>query len=1161
MQKTANGYGASVCAAHGRPVARRLLTSIMSAVLPRAVAGRRAHSKVFVLAMRLTFILLTAAFLNLHAEAVSQTVTLSGKNIPLGQVFSAVKKQTGFVVFGNSTLFSNARPVSLQAQNMPLRNFLDLVFERQPLTYHIDGKTIFVAARPVRENPASTAADPGEGAQAPSAAEVSGMVLNADMDPLANASVIVKRTGKGTLTDGGGKFSLKGIDPNDVLVVSYLGYTTGEYPLSGQKEIMVIMQVADNQLDQVIVQGYGKTTRRSATGNIAKVSAEDIGRQNNMNPMIALQGRVPGLSVTPIGGGAAGRVRIELRGRKSINNGFTSDPLYIIDGVPLTLMERTGSYEGGSGGVMQGDVGTSNGGQSPFFNINPNDIESIEVLKDADATAIYGSRGANGVILVTTKKAKVAGQSVFDVNISQGINIIDRYWDLLDTKEYLALRREALANDGLIANPATAPDLTVWDTTRYTDWQKDMWGKTGKITKAMLSLSSGGYNTQFRLSGAYERQEEILSTSGSNERISLATNIGHSSISKKFRMQFSNNYSWSKVDTRPTVPAFTIAPNAPAIYGADGKLNYKEWNDAGIGSNFPFQTLEAPASSGTHLLTSSLNLHYELLPGLSISSNIGFNNIQNSVQSLLPLAAQNPLSFPMGWHSSGSNNITNWIVEPQVNYHHNIWKGKLSLLAGATYQYNTTKANTYVGYGYASDDFIESIQLAPYHLVTAYYGQYKYAALFGRATYNLMDRYFLNVNVRRDGSSRFGPSNRYGNFGSVGASWIASEEAFVKSWMPEAISLLKVRGSYGITGSDNVGDYKYLTQWSNTVSNEFMYPYDGIPPLTSQIAVNPNYHWQANRKWEAALSAGFLNDRITLELAYYNERCNNQLTEFPTPIMTGFKSVVANWPANVENSGVEVALNATLIQTQKLRWTAWFNISQNRNTLVSYPGIERSPYAAQYLVGHSLNTRYLLRSLGVDPMTGRYVFEDVTKDGTVNIDASQQPLSGFDDRAVALDLSPEYFGGFGSGLTIGGFDINAAFTFRRQWQTDAVFMADYPGKMNNQPRELLGNYWQKPGDHKKFAALSTKDQGGHNLLRDSDGIYTDVKFLRLTNLTAGYSLPDSWTKAARLKGCRFFVQAQNVFVITNYKGLDPESYAFGMMPPAKAFTGGVSIQL
>src|SRR5258708_864925 len=769
--------------------------------------------------VKLTALIVFIACMQVSAATHAQTITLSAKNESLVRIFEVIRQQAGYEFLCNVFVLQKAAPVTAEFKNTPVEEVLAKIFRDQPLTYSIlNGKTIVVKAK---EAPSTVVPPPVEADAAQprlsATVDLMGVVQKEAGQPLSGATVAVKGKNKGTVTNEKGLFILRGVTVGSELAISFIGYTNGKITVDAVPQVlMVTLKPAVSELDATVVKAYGTTSQRLTTGNIARVGAEEIEKQPVMNPLLALEGRVAGMVVTPSSGYASSPVKVEIRGRNTINPGFTSDPLYIIDGVPLTVLEVGGqsTNQYGSTGFIQNGTFTATGGQSPFFSLNPADIESIEVLKDADATAIYGSRGANGVILITTKKGK-AGKTTFSLNLTQGMSEVTRHWAMLNTPQYLQMRREAFKNDGITPTLGNAPDLLLWDTTRNTNWQDQLWGGMGQVTNLQTALSGGDDRTVFRIGAGYSRQTEILTHSGANQRASVSFNLNHHSLDQKFSVSLTTNFSYALVNTLYTPSAVSTAPDAPPIYNSAGGLNYAPWDAAGIGSHFPFNTLLSSYTLQNNLLSSSLGLTSELYMGLTLRLNLGYNNTEVHNASLFPIAGQDPAGNPTGSTEFGENRNNNWIIEPQLNYRRFIGAGKLDILLGGSEQSTLTDGTSQFGFGYTNDAFIRTIANAPVVFNGENYAQYKYAAGFGSINYNWASKYILDLNVRRDGSSRFGPGSQFGNFGSVGAAWIASEENWVKKALPAAISFVKVRGSYGITGSDAVGDYQYLSQWSN----------------------------------------------------------------------------------------------------------------------------------------------------------------------------------------------------------------------------------------------------------------------------------------------------------------------------------------------------------
>jgi len=1102
----------------------------------------RSLPKQLVLTMQASAVLLFAISLQVSAATYSQTVSFTGKDVPLKTVFASVKKQTGFGFFyenGEEGTLKGAGNVTVDLKNVPIELFLKACLKDQPFDYTLEGKTIFIKKKDLAPFTSATAAP---------IPEIKGHVTNRHGEPLVNANITVKRTGHGTVTDANGNFALRNVTSEDFVTVSFIGYRSQVVSLKDRTSLTLVLEITTNDLDKVVVQAYGTTSQRLATGNIGVVRAEDIAKQPVMNVLQALQGEVAGLVISQTSGYANAPLRVEIRGRNSLNGLVTSDPLYIIDGVPLTTLEIGGntSYAAGSSGFIQngypGPAGGPNG-QSPFFSVNPSDIESVEVLKDADATAIYGSRAANGVIMITTKKGK-AGKSKFSLDIYQGASYVTKRWDMLNTQQYLEMRREAFKNDGIVPDINNAPDLSVWDTTRSTDWQKYLWGGVGKTTDIEASISGGNAQTTFRIGAGYHRQTDILTISGAAQRGSMLLNLGHKSLNQRFSISISSAYTYAQINLVTTPGSVTLPPNAPAVFDSQGKLNFKGWN--AIPGVFPFGPLLQPYTTKTNFLTSSLLLNYNLLPGLDIRTTLGYNNAQANQVYLVPIASQDPtFSIPKGLANFGYNNTQTWSIEPQIEYNSFIGKGKINILLGNTFQSTATDGVYSNGYGYTNDALLNSISNAPGQFSSNNYGQYKYAGVFARVNYNFENKYILNLNGRRDGSSRFGPGKQYGNFGSIGGAWIFSEESWLKN---KFLSFGKLRGSYGITGGDQVGDYKYLSRWTSVT----VPTYNGIAPLVPIQHADSLFQWQVNHKTEIALDLGAFQDKISIEIAWYRNRCNNQLLQFPTPLFTGFPNVVANSPADVENKGWEFLLNTKIFDGKSFKWTARLNIGINRNKLLAYPNLDQSPYADAFVIGKPINLLKLLHSTGVDVKTGLYTFLDKNKDGITSMNP------GSTDDRLAYDFGPKFNGGFTNTFSLKNFTLDVICYFIKRRGMNSLIPSGLPGNfLSNAPKAIL-NRWQKAGDVTNTARFTTLSDMTDYYFQSSDGIFTDASFIRLKTLAFSYTLSEQKLKKIGVQNCKVFIQAQNLFTITSYKGLDPETQNFGSLPPEKICTIGIS---
>ncbi|HEX8023177.1 SusC/RagA family TonB-linked outer membrane protein [Mucilaginibacter sp.] len=1120
--------------------------------------------------MKLTIILIIAAVMQVSASSYAQQITLNVKKAPLEKVLKEIRAQSGYDFLFDAKLIQNAKPVDIQLENAGIEEALKNCLKGQALSYTIDEHTVVIreAEKTLLDKVVDMVADIKDKAgKLVQPSIVVGKVSGSYGVPLSGATVMVKRTKLGTNTDIKGNYILKTAETTDTLVISFIGYKTTTVPINKRVIVDVNLQEATSGLDEVVVQAYGRTTQRLTTGNINRITAADIAKQPVTDPLLALEGRAPGVEITPQTGYDGGPVKVVIRGRQSINTNINSDPLYIIDGVPQTVLDlrpfdyKNNNRQRGQYSVGLGDptVGYSSG-SSPLAAYNPSDIESVEILKDADATAIYGSRGANGVILITTKKGSPSNGD-FSIDLAQGVRYTVAEWQQLNTPQYIAMRKEAFRNDGITPTAQNAADIFLLDNNRFTDWQKYAYGNTGNWTNLQASLSGGTAQTTYRLAGGYRASSDISTAKGRNPQGSFSSNLTTHSANQRFTLSFTTNYTFLVNNQISIAPVATLPPNAPSVYDAQGSLNFAEYDKVRI--SFPFSGLLQPYEGKTNTLNGSLNLNYTIFKGLVAKVNLGYNNTQKQQSQYQPLAAQDPLP---GSPQKGSARVenahtNNIIVEPQLEYNAVIGKGAINLLTGGTYQLNNTSSLQTIGTGYTTDDLLYSMAAAPVVQATDAKGQYKYAGVFARINYNWENKYILNLNGRRDGSSRFGENNRFGNFGSVGAAYIVTEEKWVRDFLPKVFSTIKLRGSYGTTGSDGVGDYQYLTQWAPVSAGQSATStnpkYNGVIPLVSIQHANTDFHWQVNKKLEGALDLSFLDERISVEVAYYRDRCNNQLIQFPTADLTGFSTVTANSPANVQNDGWEFQANAQIINGKSFHWSASFNIGINKNKLLSYPNFQLSPYYTLMKIGRPLGEQYLYKFTGVDPLTGQYTYLDANHDGLVSAVAGVPPGTGMDDRVALINTTPQYSGGMGQRFSFKNLSLSLFFNYRKQLARNELASTAF-GALGNVSLYKYNNRWQNPGDITSIARLTTTAKVSDINYTSSDAAYTDGSFIRLQNIALSYTLPVKIIRKIGLKALAINASAQNIFVITNYKGLDPEVNNFGSMPPTRTITWGLS---
>jgi TonB-linked SusC/RagA family outer membrane protein len=948
---------------------------------------------------------------------------------------------------------------------------------------------------------------------------------------LPGVTIVIKsKANSSAISDYNGQYNITA-NSSDTLVVSFIGYKIALIPIKGRKTVDIQLQYDTTNLQEVRVNaGYYSVKSSERTGSIARITSKDIETQPVSNVLATMQGRMAGVNVIQSTGVPGGGFEIKIRGQNSIRSDGNA-PLYIIDGVPYAS-DAIGSSRTST---------TFPTPTSPLNSINPDMIESIEILKDADATAIYGSRGANGVVLITTKKGK-AGKTTFNITASTAVGTVTRFLKLMDTPQYLAMRKQAFINDGLTEYGPLDYDVNVtWDQNRYTDWQKELLGGTAEITNLQGTVSGGSENTQFLVSGSYYTESTVFPGDFLYKKGGTQLSLNHRSEDKKIRLTFSAGYT-SQNNNQPSYDfsydARSLPPNAPALYDASGNLNWENstWEN-------PLRNLNTIFAAKTNDLIANTVLSYEVLPGLLLKSSLGFSDLSTNETRIVPSTTANPA---LGADSSTSaiflNNTdrSSWIIEPQINWRKELGTGKLELLLGATFQNQITDRLQQSGTGFSSNSLIYNLAAAKTTRVLLNEEiQYKYQAFFGRLNYNYEQRYILNLTARRDGSSRFGSGNQFANFGAIGAAWLFSNENFLKhsSWL----SFGKLRSSYGTTGNDQIGDYQFLNTYTTGVI------YNGIIGLRPSRLYNSNFGWETNKKLEVALELGFLQDRIFTTAALYQNRSSNQLVGVPLPGTTGFTLLQSNLDATVENAGIEFTLRTTNFSSDTFNWTTNFNLTFARNKLISFPGLESSPYSQQYRIGQPLNIELLYKFKGVNPQTGIYEFEDTNKDGRISFPEDQQTL---------VDLNPQYYGGIQNQLSYKRLTLDFLFQFVKQKNRN------YPmgpaGTMSNQ-QERMVNSWQQPGDTAPYQIYTTGYNNdaliGDSLYGESDAAISDASFIRLKNIALTYDVP------LTLKQTQFkiILQGQNLLTFTSYKDGDPEFTSYGFLPPLKVISAGVQL--
>jgi TonB-linked SusC/RagA family outer membrane protein len=1043
-------------------------------------------------------------------------VSIEINNGTLRNAFSQIEKQTDFRFAYRNELVSEFKDLSISGETRSVKNMLDQLLRNTGLSYKQLNNSIII----FKEAPAQVQTRIQD-------VYVNGVVKDENNLPLPGVSVKIKGTNKGVTTDNDGKYIIEVANENAILVFSYIGYVTAEAPVKNGRMTNISLKPDVGSLDAVVVVGYGTTTKRTNTGSVSSISSKVIGQQPVNDPLSALQGRVAGLEISAVTGYPGSGYNVRLRGQNSIGAG--NDPLYIVDGVPF-ISESLSQFTG------------ANGNQSPLSSINPADIERIDILKDADATAIYGSRAANGVILITTKSGK-AGKSEISISAYTGVSQFNNPVKMLNTADYLELRREAFKNDGVTPTVDNAPDLLVWDQNMDQNWQNRLLGNAAALTEINTSIRGGSEQTNFMLSGTFRNEKTVLPGNSGLMKGAMNMSINHKSMDDRFKISGSLKYV---ADENNSLAAdltsfFNMVPNYP-IYDGAGAF-YWYGNDQN-----PIAYLERKSLSKSQNILGNLNASYRVTDGLSLRVTGGFNRMTMNQVQTSPKVSFNPQTYTGSMAIYGDSYINAYIIEPQAEYTTTLGGGKLTALAGGTWQHSLTEGNSIIGNGYASDAQLENIKAAIVLTPRTYaYNKYRYNSVFGRLTYNLDEKYIVNGTFRRDGSSRFGPDKQFGNFGAVGAAWLFSNEAFLKN--TAILSFGKLRASYGLVGNDQIGSYGYLDSWSAT-----SYPYGGSGGLSPTRFANPLYSWEENRKLEFGLDLGFLKDRILLTTNFYRNRSNNQLIEYALSPQSGFDSYTANLPALVQNKGLEFELSTVNISNSAFSWSSSLNFTFSRNKLLEYPNLENTSYADQYVVGQPLTIVKGFGFKGLDSQTGVPTFIDLDGDGAIS-----DPR----DLIVMGHTAPDFFGGLQNSMSYKSFSLDFFFQFVKQEGPGLNYgRLSYSNGVRINKDESALDRWRQPGDPAvipgaSFTAGKPIYTAYQNNYRLSDANWVDASFIRLKNVSLRYNF-GSLLRKQTFKNLTVYLQGQNLFTITPYDGFDPETKGYAL-PPLSTYTAGVQV--
>lgn len=984
---------------------------------------------------------------------------------------------------------------------------------------------------------------------------VKGIIKGPDGLPVIAANISQKGTNNATITDLNGNFTLNVTGRQPVLVISYIGYVTTEVNVSGRAFVEVVLQEDVAALDEVVVVGYGTMRKKDVTGAVSSVRSGEITKNATSNVMQAIAGKMSGVQVVQNSGTPGGDVSILIRGVGTIND---ASPLYVIDGVPV------------SGGMWY---------------LNPNDVESIDVLKDASATAIYGSRGANGVVMVTTKQAQ-EGHTEINFDYSYGIQHSAKTYKMLDASQYAALHNEMRTNAGpeYSLNPAFADPESLG---AGTDWVDAIF-RTAPMQKVNLSMLGGNQKISHATSLGYYTQDGIMKNSSYN-RLSLQSNIS-SKLASNITVRANVNLS---AENRRTQPVSTVIQNAmrilPSIPIYDDNGEYAgptgnaEWNGNALN---PVAIINEQnyRMKGFRML-SNISLEWEIIKGLKFKTTGGAELGYDYNNSYIPKYkwGMNESKNTMQTVTSAYEQLYLW--DNTLNYDKAFGKHRINAMIGTSYQEYKKESVSGAGSGRASELTTELDNATKATDVGGNSYRWALMSYMARLHYSYDDRYLLTATFRADGSSKFGKDNRFGYFPSFAAAWNIGNEAFMQSVKP--VSLLKLRAGYGQTGNQNIGAYAFADKLSvNGVYNfgsqrgfesnlvNLIYPY---------LLSNPSVKWESVEQYNVGLDIGFLQNRIVANLDFYVKNTRDMLTKKPVPQTSGTSLEQADWPpvniGKVLNRGFEFTVN-TKNFVGEFKWETSLNMSFNHNEVVSIGGPEILNGVSLIREGQPINSFYGYE-LGGIYQTLDEVFTGPVMENRAPDKASHNPYKNTSpgdmwfvdvdgngeindlDRTVIGNPSPDCIFGFNNTFSYKNFDLSIFFQGALGNQVWNGVRASHES-MNSTYNQLATTLERWTGEGSSYSMPRAIYADPNNNSRASTRWLEDGAYAKLKNLTFGYTLPEKWIRKAKMKALRLYVSLDNLCTITNYSGLDPEAglsgLDYGVYPSARTYMFGVSVK-
>lgn len=992
-------------------------------------------------------------------------------------------------------------------------------------------------------------------------------------EPLVGATIVVKGTTNGSTTDINGVYKIRAVR-TAVLVVSYTGYEPIEVTADGNLRADAVLAESSSKLEEVVVVGYGVQRKSQLTGAIASIRNKDFKDQPVANLANSIQGRVSGLNVASTSGTPGAGLLVSVRGNQN--------PLYVVDGIPL-LSESSSALS--TSFNLQGESVGQGQSLSSVSDINPNDIESIEILKDASAAAIYGARAANGVVLITTKRGK-QGKTETQFNYYTGVQQVSRPIQFLNSSEFVELIEEARKNDlalyekdpayfGTDFDPSVLRDpLENFDLTNgtNTNWLDEV-TRTAPISNYEVSLRGGSEKTRFYTAASYFDQQGIV-IENFFKRFNYRLNLDHEVSSKltigttlnttvgRNRRSFNDN-TYTGIITN----ALGASPLMPA-YETDGSYAaFENYQVSWLSDNPVKSAKEIRAFTNNYRLLATVYGEYALTPALKFRSSWsgdGSFMFDNQFKSQLTADAE-----AVGGQAfeAGFRNLT-WLNENTLNFTKQYGQHAVNLLGGFTAQRTQIERNSALGQGFPPGGLERVSSAASIVSATSYGTGFSLASFLGRINYGFNNRYLLTLTARADGSSRFSKNNRFGFFPSASAAWRLSDESFFRH---NLFTDLKLRVSYGLTGDQEIGDFQNISFYGPS-------RYDGLPGIQLRNIADPDLRWQNNRMLNVGVDYEVKGGQFSGSVEFFKSNKNRLLSEDIIPGTTGFSTVTRN-SGEVQNLGVEMNLNAFAIRRTHFTWNVNFNATYVKNEIKSLTtdGVLTGAYSdleATHIlkIGEPVGTMIGVKYLGVDPQTGDARFEDLDGNGVIDLD----------DAQIIGKALPDWFGGLTNTFSWKGFDASVFMRFvtgnsvynlirgttdNLGWSNEGGLSSVYA---NNAAR--VKNRWRKPGDTgTEFGRASFVNP---NFFLNSSQFVENGAFLRLQNLTLGYTfhLNPNTRIAKTFRQIRLYAEGQNLWVLTRYRGFDPEVSSnggtvertagvdYGAYPQARTLLAGINFK-